>query len=456
MNNQLRITLGLESAYIDAVPEVDETQFEVEYIQSQHDLETAGNDLTKIQSDIGTVSQYQEIVSNPEIETNAVATEAIYIGLEHILNKHGIKTEEWYPSLENWKYDSTTSRAVSMEKTEGLLNGLKEKGKQALDWIIKKMTDFIKFIKDKIMSFFVKKQKKDIVDAKQNYDNLVKKFSKEETNHSSSNTAVTGLGYNKKDTGSNSSDTPKEKSQDIEQKIIALPFVESVEVNPSKPEETIIEIKQPEQKIKLKLGDVNHTRKNIFLHLNYVEQITISIGNYTGQLLEATKLEEPYSDTTIGSKRRSFFQQLYNNTPMRHLDDETCILEGMTGNMTIKPKTIPKFPAVGINVDVKPKPPERADNKKVKITVKQIGQYLDNAEEIRSRSESMLEKVDKTFSGALKEVNASRKEKLGTERLEFIMNIATGLNTMMVYLTNEVKFCLDTNDRILKIVNAAK
>ena len=149
MNLELRRALGLESM---TEPTVMSPVTEAEMIQAGYDADDAFEEYINVEQDIKAVSGYQDIIDrvDPSDVNNVVTAEAIYIGLEHILNKHNVHVTELYPSLEGWDNTSSYARQVSMEKTESLLSGLKEKGRQTIEWIIKKFNEFIA----KIKSFF--------------------------------------------------------------------------------------------------------------------------------------------------------------------------------------------------------------------------------------------------------------------------------------------------------------
>ena len=153
----MRQALGLESIVESVgVSEISEA----DVIRSEHEVAEVSSELTEVQQDIKAVSSYHDLIERiePDASSSVITTEAIYIGIERILNKHNVYVDEVMPSLENWSINPNYTRTVSLEKAEGLLAGLKEKGRQAIEWIIKKFREW----RDKIKAFFNKIFKKKI------------------------------------------------------------------------------------------------------------------------------------------------------------------------------------------------------------------------------------------------------------------------------------------------------
>lgn len=176
---QLRYTLGLESTDYLLEPEVTEevaNQLEVDYIKSEHELATSSQELDKLQTDISTVSSYHEFIKK-EDELDTVTVEAIYIGLDSLLAKHQITTNEVYPSLESWEYNPSGSRAISLETTGNVLTGLKEGIKKAAITIFKKIKEFLKSFLNFFKKVFSRRKKEEVKKAKE----TLKKMEKDES-----------------------------------------------------------------------------------------------------------------------------------------------------------------------------------------------------------------------------------------------------------------------------------
>lgn len=170
MNSILLRNLGIEDYAVEVTPPVTES----EMTQSFHEMDEVINQSTEVQQDIKTVSSYVEIIENMNTNNSntIITTEAIYIGLEHVLNKHQIKVDELFPSLESWSYDSRSSKQVSLEKAESLLAGLKEKGNNLLQTIIKKFEEF----KQKVITFFRTVWRKMVKSKLEKYEEGIKKL----------------------------------------------------------------------------------------------------------------------------------------------------------------------------------------------------------------------------------------------------------------------------------------
>lgn len=141
MSYLLRQALGLESGVLDEPVNTEVT--ETDYVRSQHELEVAIDATDKTIADINTVSSYTDFISKSDIENNQIAVEAIYIGLEHILNKHQITTTEYFPSLESWDTRGSYNKQISLEKLDKILDGLKTGAKNMWDYLVKKFNEFV-------------------------------------------------------------------------------------------------------------------------------------------------------------------------------------------------------------------------------------------------------------------------------------------------------------------------
>lgn len=97
----MRQALGLESIVESVgVSEISEA----DVIRSEHEVAEVSSELTEVQQDIKAVSSYHDLIERiePDASSSVITTEAIYIGLERILNKHNVYVDEVMPSLENW------------------------------------------------------------------------------------------------------------------------------------------------------------------------------------------------------------------------------------------------------------------------------------------------------------------------------------------------------------------
>lgn len=176
--NQLRAFLGLESNGIDVDINIGSTPStsgdalddpmvtpvassgamtpeaaEVEVQESAAEVDTVEDEITETEEDVSALESYQQLLSKSLDNNgiNVVSAEMLNVGLDHILKKYGVTSNELVPGLEDYSNNAYATTRISMEKVEEAKEGLKERIKEKVMEFINKVIEFFQNLAVKLI-----------------------------------------------------------------------------------------------------------------------------------------------------------------------------------------------------------------------------------------------------------------------------------------------------------------
>lgn len=140
MQYELRRALGLSvESLIDDVHVLNEEEsnlIEQSFIESDYELNKLISDEKKLRDDLVTVEAYKSLIYNNELTD--LSLESISIGLNHLLVKYDICSDESLVALESISNGNTNRFGSAMDTINNIFQGIKDNAKNIIEIILNK------------------------------------------------------------------------------------------------------------------------------------------------------------------------------------------------------------------------------------------------------------------------------------------------------------------------------